>query len=155
MANYVLVDAEQLDADLTSVADRIRAKGGTSAQLAFPSGFNSAVDAISTGVTVQRKSGTFTTQSGAATVNCGFQPDIFYFTTGDSDDGYLMTGCFAFAETTNTKLNTTTWDSDDNIIDCFATRRSTGVSLSMKTYDDSWNESNYNATFSYVAVKYT
>ena len=33
-------------ADLTSVADAIRAKGGTSAQLAFPDGFVSAVQAI-------------------------------------------------------------------------------------------------------------
>ena len=36
-------------ADLTSVADAIRTKGGTSAQLAFPAGFVSAIDAIPTG----------------------------------------------------------------------------------------------------------
>lgn len=44
-----LVDSTQLDSDLTSVANAIRAKGGTSAQLVFPSGFVSAVDAIPTG----------------------------------------------------------------------------------------------------------
>lgn len=38
-----LVDSTQLDTDLTSVANAIRTKGGTSAQLAFPSGFVSAV----------------------------------------------------------------------------------------------------------------
>lgn len=36
-------------ADLTAVADAIRAKGGTSAQLVYPSGFVSAIQAIQTG----------------------------------------------------------------------------------------------------------
>lgn len=38
-------------ANLTSVADAIRAKGGTSAQLVYPAGFVSAIQAIQTGVT--------------------------------------------------------------------------------------------------------
>ena len=49
MAVDKLVDSTQLDADLTSVANAIRTKGGTSAQLAFPAGFVSAVEAIPTG----------------------------------------------------------------------------------------------------------
>lgn len=49
MALDKLVDSAQLDSDLTSVADAIRAKGGTSASLAFPSGFVSAVEAIPSG----------------------------------------------------------------------------------------------------------
>lgn len=49
MAVDKLVDSTQLDADLTSVANAIRAKGGTSAQMAFPAGFVSAVNAIPTG----------------------------------------------------------------------------------------------------------
>lgn len=44
-----LVDSSQLDSDLTSVANAIRTKGGTSAQLAFPSDFVSAINAISGG----------------------------------------------------------------------------------------------------------
>ena len=44
-----LVDSTQLDSDLTSVANAIRTKGGTSAQLAFPAGFVSAIAAIPTG----------------------------------------------------------------------------------------------------------
>lgn len=46
-----LVDSTQLDADLTSVANAIRTKGGTSAQLSFPSGFVDAIGAISGGGT--------------------------------------------------------------------------------------------------------
>ena len=44
MANYIATDT-----DLSAVADAIRTKGGTSAQLEFPSGFVDAIDAISGG----------------------------------------------------------------------------------------------------------
>lgn len=44
MANYLTTDSE-----LTSVANAIRAKGGTSAQLAYPFGFISAISNIPTG----------------------------------------------------------------------------------------------------------
>lgn len=49
MAVDKLVDSTQLDSDLTSVANAIRTKGGTSAQLAFPSGFVTAIGNIPTG----------------------------------------------------------------------------------------------------------
>ena len=49
MALDKLVDSTQLNTDLTAVADAIRTKGGTSASLAFPAGFVSAVQAIETG----------------------------------------------------------------------------------------------------------
>ena len=44
MANYVVTDT-----DLTAVASAIRTKGGTSAGLAFPSGFISAIGNIASG----------------------------------------------------------------------------------------------------------
>lgn len=44
-----LVDSTQLNSDLTSVANAIRTKGGTSAQLAFPADFVSAISAIPSG----------------------------------------------------------------------------------------------------------
>lgn len=49
MAVDKLVDSTQLNSDLTSVANAIRTKGGTSAQLAFPSGFVSAIQNIPSG----------------------------------------------------------------------------------------------------------
>jgi len=49
MAVDKLVDSSQLDSDLTSVANAIRTKGGTSASLAFPSAFISAINDIQTG----------------------------------------------------------------------------------------------------------
>ena len=49
MAEYVVIDKEQLESDLTVLADAIREKGGTSEQLAFPLGMKSAVDSIQSG----------------------------------------------------------------------------------------------------------
>ena len=46
MADYMIVDAAKLDADLTSVANAIRARAGTSAKIAFPDGFSSAIRRI-------------------------------------------------------------------------------------------------------------
>ena len=49
--------------NLTAVADAIRTKGGTSAQLVYPAGFVSAIQAIQTGVTPKL---VVTTSAGAA-----------------------------------------------------------------------------------------
>lgn len=49
MAVDKLVDSSQLDADLTSVANAIRAKSGGVSQLAFPAGFVSEIGNIPTG----------------------------------------------------------------------------------------------------------
>lgn len=49
MAIDKAVDSTQLNSDLTSVANAIRTKGGTSGSLAFPAGFVSAIQNIPTG----------------------------------------------------------------------------------------------------------
>ena len=49
MATYKVVDADQLNADMTSVADSIRTKGGTTDALAWPDGYKTAIEAIQTG----------------------------------------------------------------------------------------------------------
>ena len=65
-----LVDSTQLDADLTSVANAIRTKGGTSASLAFPADFVSAIAAIPSGGGggITKETGTFT-GNGTHTIN--------------------------------------------------------------------------------------
>lgn len=49
MAYNKVVNSSKLDSDLTTVADAIRSKGGTSKALAFPAGFVSAIEAIEAG----------------------------------------------------------------------------------------------------------
>ena len=53
MAYDKVVDSASLDSKLTQVADAIRAKGNTGADLQFPSGFISAIQAIQTGTELQ------------------------------------------------------------------------------------------------------
>lgn len=72
MAVDKLVDSTQLDANLTSVANAIRTKGGTSAELAFPQGFVDAVDAIPTGGATDLVIGTR---------NAGFTSQNFFCST--------------------------------------------------------------------------
>ena len=48
MAFDKVIDSTLLDANLTAVADAIRAKGGTTEALPFPDGFVSAVEGIQT-----------------------------------------------------------------------------------------------------------
>lgn len=49
MAYDKVIDSSALDANLTSVANAIRSKAGTSGNLAFPTGFVDAISAISAG----------------------------------------------------------------------------------------------------------
>lgn len=49
MAYDKLVDSAQLDENLTSIANAIRAKTGNSAQLQFPNGMVDAIGGISSG----------------------------------------------------------------------------------------------------------
>lgn len=70
-----LVDSTQLDADLTSVANAIRTKGGTSASLTFPSDFVSAINAISGG-------------GGSTLISKSITANGTYNATDDSADGY-------------------------------------------------------------------
>ena len=65
-----LVDSGQLDSDLKSVADAIRTKGGTSADLSFPDGFVSAIENLQTGANYAK--GSFTTPSSGSPYTLNF-----------------------------------------------------------------------------------
>lgn len=82
MAVDKLVDSTQLDTDLTAVADAIRTKGGTSAQLTFPGGFVDAIDAIETG------GGGWTAEGIAA----GIEPNGDVVVVGTSIRDYAFAG---------------------------------------------------------------
>ena len=93
MAVDKLVDSAKLDADLSAVANAIRTTGGTSADLAFPADFLTAIAAIpSGGGGAKFKSGTVTypqdfTTSGTVRIaydeEVGFDPDVFLFCVSD------------------------------------------------------------------------
>lgn len=89
MAYDKVVDSQQLDADLISVANAIRTRGGTSAQLAFPADFVSAVQAIPAGGDTGTEifsAGVFTGISGVTRLGAGTMvttPNIVVYGTGN------------------------------------------------------------------------
>ena len=160
MANYKFVDADQLDEDLASVADRIRSKGGTTSTLAFPDGFNTAIDAISTGVTVQVKTGTVTGVSGTAkTVNLGFKPDAVFFTGTIPQFGNAACHAgVAFHEKNVTSMETLFSGSSNSYLfsPLSVKQTSTGFSVSAQRFTTAGKlENESNRSLSYIAIKYT
>ena len=56
MAIYKVVNTDKLNADLKTIADAIRTKGGTTEELVFPAGFTTAVEGIKVGGDVDTSS---------------------------------------------------------------------------------------------------
>lgn len=84
MANYKVVDANRLDADMATVADAIRSKAGTEDALSFPDGFVSAVEGIEAG-----EEAFFTPDSGIMYFKKMHIPDAFSKLDGYSKAYYL------------------------------------------------------------------
>lgn len=106
MAVDKLVDSTQLDADLTSVADAIRAKTGGTADLTFPADFVSEIGSISGGdVPHELPSGytqlKYIESSGTQIIDTGVKPTVeievqmqfFWLQTGRYNGYAYPTGC--------------------------------------------------------------
>lgn len=161
MASYKIVNADQLDADLTAVADSIRAKGETTGELAFPVGFQEAVANISTGIDIQTKKGAFTLSNNKATVNCGFQPDMVAIDIGEANDAKAV-AVAPFYEISADNVGeagtyeSVIWNDDNILIITTLSQTSTGFSVYMRAYDFSQDSQRLPTnTYNYVAVKYT
>ena len=133
MAYDKAVDSGVLDAGLTSIADAIRTKGGTSDVMAFPAGFVAAIEAIETGGTLKYATGK-TTSGSAKTVTVtglAFTPVFAFFhvagqggaiSVGSPDASFSVyatnnysgtftatEGGFTFTGTGNIKSGAATW----------------------------------------------
>ena len=90
MAYDKVIDSAELDAELTSVADAIRTKSGTTGKLTFPDGFVSAVEEIQTESSPKiqplsiTENGTYEAPDGVD----GYSPvTVNVAASGGSDDG--------------------------------------------------------------------
>ena len=88
MAYDKVIDSSALDANLASIAEAIRTKGGTTDQLVFPAGFISAIEAIEAGGS-KFVAGSFTPNENVSkfTINheLGEIPNIYVVYTYDAD----------------------------------------------------------------------
>ena len=146
--------------DIDSAYTAVGNQGGTVPDSKVSGGLASAISSIPLGVNVQRKAGSFTTNSsGTATVNVGFQPDIVYIQGETDEDGgitvdYSMAMVFAEDGRSNTK-NTAMWRAD-GMADVNWTRTASQFTVKIVLLDWDWAESvASNVTYSYVAIKYT
>jgi hypothetical protein len=154
MANYMLVDADKLEGDLTTVADSIRSKAGKTGEMKFPDEFKSVVDGIvlSSGTTNQEKSGSVNLGSNSNTANVGFKPDVVSITVS----GYpALTAVFK----NSTSIDV--WAGNDQqqqypFLCVNIKQTSTGFTVS-GAYRIDWelDDATYSGTGNYTAIKYT
>lgn len=159
MAYDKVVDSAVLEAGLESIAGAIRNKGGTTGTLSFPDGMASAIAAISTGVTVQTKNGTATSNSsGVLTLNCGFKPDlvVLYFGVYESNFETFITLPIKEQKQTGKYPLGIAMGADGIIEGWVTSATSSTTKISLYLYDWSWAGSYYaNQSISYRAVKYS
>jgi len=158
--------ATNLGTEQTNVENAFTAvgnKGGTVPSSKISGNLASAIASIPEGVTVQRDSGSFTTNNnGAATVNCGFQPDVVIVTgfTYSGSNGTMgeMQLAFVFPEKTTTRIaNMVAYNDTYAMIEANITISSSGFTINkMTSYDDNWSTTTLkNKTYNYVAIKYS
>ena len=94
MAYDKVVDSSVLNAGLTKIADAIRAKGGTSGQLAFPDGLAAAIEAIEAGGGAKIAAGTYTVASSGANItiehNLGAIPNFICVVQAVKNTSYYV-----------------------------------------------------------------
>ena len=95
MSDYLVTDTE-----LTSIADAIRTKGGTSADLSFPTGFVSAIEAISGGG-LEYEEGTWTPTEDIKSNATASLPELSFTDTHTSPPAIAI-----ILDTTDSALNT-------------------------------------------------
>lgn len=135
-------------------------KGGTVPTSQVSGNLASAIASIPAGVTVQTKSGTFTTSTrGVFSVTCGFAPDVVFIDKGEIEDGCRYVSAFPFAlYTMGTDISVPFWSTSNNYecFDFYVKNKSTGFSGEVCTWDISFDEGTANrVSFNYVAIKYT
>lgn len=159
MANNLGTALTELENAYTAVGN----KNGTIPAEKTIGNLSSAIGTVSTGVAVQKKSGSARTSSkGSFTVDCGFKPDFVFLhhNEKDADDGCLYSAAVSFTEETRTGASGKSpylamW-SNSCIYSIYVSQTDSGFYLEAWKYDDDWNSSDAsNTTFNYVAVKYT
>lgn len=134
-------------------------KGGTVPASKVSSNLADAINSISSGVTVQVKTGTVTGVSGTAkTVNLGFKPDAVFFTGTEPYSNSKVHAGVAFTEANVTSVGTFFAPPSTSYVYSSLTvgQTSTGFTVKGVRINTSFQTSNEsNRYLSYIAIKYT
>ena len=103
MANYKMVNTDQLDADLSAVADAIRERAGATETMVFPNGFVSAVEGIPNDLDARvngsiqyYRSETLQKMSNSAFAGCGALKTVILPNVA-SISGFSFQNCFSLS----------------------------------------------------------
>ena len=150
MAEYLIQDTT-----LTAIGNAIRSKEGSSGTIQV-SEFASRISAIQTGVTVQRKTGTFTTSKDNFSVDIGFQPDLVLLHAGEDDGENYFHAAAAFHEDPrgvwNVKIQ---MPSADGYYMFYIRPTYAGFTGSAWKVDSNFSWNSFSTPITYSAVKYT
>lgn len=155
-----------VQSEMTALANQVRRLSGETGALGI-SAMTTALAGVTagggSGATIQRKTGTFTTdESGNATVDCGFQPDVVTIPVGlQTVDG------LDYEQIVSIDFSSVTTDAERKECCCFAPddtglfvfvikRKQIGFEISCATCNWSWKMSVIkNRSFDFVAIKFT
>lgn len=152
---------ETEQANIESAFSAVGSKGGTIPESKTSGNLSSAIESISTGINVQKKNGSFTTNSsGTASVDCGFKPDAVLI-KGKLSGNVASNLAAIFAEDTRSTIHRGyMWVSDSQSTyqqyKMDITQKESGFSV--VAYDHYWyaeDKASDRRSFDYVAVKYT
>lgn len=160
MASTIETKINRIARNIADAYTAIRNRGGQVPAEAVSGNLASAIGTIPKGVTAQKKTGSFTTDSsGAATVNCGFQPDLVVITKNEkSEYGDRYVAAIPFYDYVGESICISLTSSNSSVFMYFfgSTRSATGFSVTVaKTnYSISTSIATY-TNFSYIAYKLT
>lgn len=154
--------ATNLETEHTNIANAFAAvgnKGGTVPASKVSSNLEDAINSISSGVTVQVKTGIVTGVSGTAkTVNLGFKPDAVFFTGTDPSYNVKVHAGVAFTEANVKSMDTLFAPPSTSYVYSVFTvgQTSSGFAVKGTRINTSLHTSNEsNRYLSYIAIKYT
>lgn len=159
MSTEVQIELDRIISNIVAAFTSVQTKGGTVPDSQISDNLASAIESIPAGVTIQRKTGSFTTNSsGKATVSCGFKPDFVAFVGGTMPTGAKTNPGFPFTESGATSITLQHGASSSSYLftatQCDQT--STGFIITMTNFTASLATSAAKSrTCKYWAVKYT
>lgn len=160
MASTIETKISRIAGNIADAYTVIRNRGGQVPAEAVSGNLASAIGTIPQGVTVQKKTGSFTTNSsGSATVSCGFQPDVVVITKNEKNtNGARYVAAIPFSDYVGESIGIPLISSSSSVfIYSFSpTRSATGFSVTVVKTNYSFSTTNAtNTNFSYIAYKFT